>query len=148
MIRVAALYRFARFDDPAAIRTALEAVAREAGIRGTLLIAGEGINGTIAGSPEGVDVVLAAIRALPGCDDLEPKFATAAAMPFHRLKVRLKREIVTMGVTDIDPLEKVGAYVAPADWNALVDDPDTVVIDTRNAYEVAKATPALVRTNE
>ena len=137
MIRVAALYRFARFDDPAAIRAALEAVARDAGIRGTLLVAGEGINGTISGSPEGVDAVLASIRALPGCGDLQPKFATAEAMPFHRLKVRLKREIVTMGVADTDPLADVGAYVAPADWNALVDDPDTVVIDTRNAYEVA-----------
>jgi len=136
-IRIAALYRFARFDDPPAIRGALEAVAAEAGIRGTLLIAREGINGTIAGSAAGIDTVLAAIRALPGCADLTPKFAEAATMPFHRLKVRLKREIVTMGVTDIDPLDEVGTYVAPADWNALIDDPDTVVIDTRNDYEVA-----------
>jgi UPF0176 protein len=137
VIRVAALYRFARFDDPAAIRADLEAVAIEAGIRGTLLIAREGINGTIAGSAAGIDTVLAAIRALPGCADLTPKFAEAATMPFHRLKVRLKREIVTMGVADIDPLDDVGTYVAPADWNALIDDPDTVVIDTRNDYEVA-----------
>jgi UPF0176 protein len=137
VIRVAALYRFARFEVPAAIRDQLEAVAQTAGIKGTLLIAREGVNGTIAGSAAGVDTVLAAIRALPGCDDLRPKFADAEAMPFHRLKVRLKREIVTMGVEDIDPLADVGTYVAPADWNALVDDPDTVVIDTRNAYEVA-----------
>jgi len=136
-IRIAALYRFARFADPAAIRTKLETVAEAAGIRGTLLIAGEGINGTIAGSDDGIEMVLAAIRALPGCADLSPKFAEAPAMPFHRLKVRLKREIVTMGVADIDPLDDVGTYVAPADWNALVDDPDTVVIDTRNEYEVA-----------
>ncbi|KQU49861.1 hypothetical protein ASG67_11535 [Sphingomonas sp. Leaf339] len=137
MIRVAALYRFARFDDPAAVRDRLETVAKTAGIRGTLLIAAEGINGTIAGSPDGIDTVLAAIRALPGCADLTRKFAEAATMPFHRLKVRLKREIVTMGVADIDPLTEVGTYVAPVDWNALVDDPGTVVIDTRNDYEVA-----------
>jgi UPF0176 protein len=137
VIRIAALYRFARFDDPGAVREHLEAVAQAAGIRGTLLIAGEGVNGTIAGTPDAIDTVLAAIRALPGCADLKPKFAEAETMPFHRLKVRLKAEIVTMGVPDIDPLDDVGTYVAPADWNALVDDPDTVVIDTRNAYEVA-----------
>ncbi|MBD8546976.1 oxygen-dependent tRNA uridine(34) hydroxylase TrhO [Sphingomonas sp. CFBP 8760] len=136
-VRIAALYRFARFADPAAIRAHLEAVAEAAGIRGTLLIAGEGINGTIAGSDDGIETMLAAIRALPGCADLAPKFAEAAAIPFHRLKVREKREIVTMGVPDIDPLDDVGTYVAPADWNALIDDPDTVVVDTRNDYEVA-----------
>ena len=137
MNRVAALYRFARFDDPAAVRERLEAVAQEAGIRGTLLVASEGVNGTIAGSAESVEAVVAAIRTLPGCGDLKPKYADAETMPFHRLKVRLKREIVTMGVEDIDPLADVGTYVAPAEWNALVDDPGTVVIDTRNAYEVA-----------
>ena len=136
-VRIAALYRFARFADPATIRTHLEAVAQAAGIRGTLLIAGEGINGTIAGSDAGIETMLAAIRALPGCADLAPKFAEAPTIPFHRLKVRVKREIVTMGVPDIDPLDDVGTYVAPADWNALIDDPDTVVIDTRNDYEVA-----------
>jgi len=136
-VRIAALYRFARFADLAAIRAHLEAVAEAAGIRGTLLIAGEGINGTIAGSDDGIETMLAAIRALPGCADLAPKFAEAAAIPFHRLKVREKREIVTMGVPDIDPLDDVGTYVAPADWNALIDDPDTVVVDTRNDYEVA-----------
>ena len=136
-IRIAALYRFARFDDPAAIRAHLHAAAEAAGIRGTLLVAGEGINGTIAGPPEAIDRMLATIRALPGCAGLQPKFAVADAMPFHRLKVRLKREIVTMGVADIDPLDEVGTYVAPADWNALIDDPETVVIDTRNDYEVA-----------
>ena len=94
VIRIAALYRFARFDDPAAVRAHLEAVARDAGIRGTLLVASEGVNGTIAGDPEAIDAVLAAIRALPGCADLKPKFAEADAVPFHRLKVRLKAEIV------------------------------------------------------
>jgi len=137
VIRVAALYRFAAFDDPAAIRTALEARARALGIRGTLLVAGEGINGTIAGAPEAVDAMVATIRSLPGCAGLAPKYADAAAMPFHRLKVRLKREIVTLGVAGIDAARDAGTYVSPADWNALVDDPDTVVIDTRNGYEVA-----------
>ena len=140
MIRVAALYRFAAFDDPAAIRTALEARARALGIRGTLLVAGEGINGTIAGAPEAVDAMVATIRSLPGCAGLAPKYADAAAMPFHRLKVRLKREIVTLGVAGIDAARDAGTYVSPADWNALVDDPDTVVIDTRNAYEVKVGT--------
>jgi len=137
VIRVAALYRFAAFDDPAAIRTALEARARALGIRGTLLVAGEGINGTIAGAPDAVDAMVATIRSLPGCAGLAPKYADAAAMPFHRLKVRLKREIVTLGVAGIDAARDAGTYVSPADWNALVDDPDTVVIDTRNGYEVA-----------
>ena len=137
VIRVAALYRFARFYDPGAVRDALEAVARDAGVKGTLLVAGEGINGTVAGSVKGIATLLAAIRALPGCADVQPKYSGAVAMPFHRLKVRLKREIVTMGVDGIDPAADAGTYVAPADWNALVDDPDTVVIDARNGYEVA-----------
>lgn len=136
MIRVAALYCFARFADPAAIRAPLLALCVELGVRGTILIAGEGINGTIAGSAAAIDAVVAHIRALPGCAAIAPKYAAAEAMPFHRMKVRLKREIVTMGVDAIDPLAGVGSYVAPADWNALIDAPDTVVIDTRNDYEV------------
>lgn len=136
-VRVAALYRFAAIDDPAAVRGALEERARVLGIKGTLLVAGEGINGTIAGPAAAIDAMVERIRALPGCADLLPKYADAAAMPFHRLKVRLKREIVTMGVAGIDAARDAGTTVAPREWNALVDDPDTVVIDTRNAYEVA-----------
>lgn len=139
MITVAALYRFARFDDPTALRTPLLAACEAQGIRGTLLLAREGINGTIAGSAEAIEAVLGHIRALPDCADIEVKYSTADAMPFHRMKVRLKREIVTMGQPDIDPLD-VGHYVAPADWNALIDSPDTIVIDTRNAYEVKVGT--------
>ncbi len=139
MITVAALYRFARFDDPAALRTPLLAACEAHAIKGTLLLAREGINGTIAGSAEAIRAVLGHIRALPDCADIEVKYSTADAMPFHRMKVRLKREIVTMGQPDIDPLD-VGHYVAPADWNALIDSPDTVVIDTRNAYEVKVGT--------
>jgi UPF0176 protein len=134
-IRVAALYHFSRFEDPAGLRGPLLDRCSAHGIKGTLLLAPEGVNGTIAGSPEGIDAVLRHIRALPGCDGLEVKFSTAAAMPFHRMKVRLKREIVTMGEPHVDPT-RPGRYVDPADWNALIDDPATVVIDTRNDYEV------------
>ena len=140
MIRVAALYHFVRFPDPNAIREPLLALCEAQGIRGTLLLAHEGINGTIAGPPEGIDAVVAHIRALPGCSGLQVKTATAETMPFHRLKVRLKREIVTMGMPDIDPLTGVGHYVSPADWNALIEQPGTMVIDTRNDYEVKVGT--------
>ena len=133
---VAALYRFTRFADPAALKPALEQVARAGGVKGTLLLAGEGINGTIAGPRKGIDAVLAHIRALPGCADLEVKESLADEMPFLRLKVRLKREIVTMGVDGVDPVREVGTYVHPADWNALIARDDVAVIDTRNAYEV------------
>ena len=140
MLVVAALYQFTRFPDPAALQPGLLEVARAHGVKGSLLLAPEGINGTIAGTREGVDAVLAAIRALPGCAGLEWKESPAVSMPFGRMKVRLKREIVTMGQPDVDPLARVGNYVAPADWNALISDPDTVVIDTRNDYEVAIGT--------
>lgn len=136
-IRVAALYRFTRFADPAGVRAGMAAACAAAGVKGTLLVATEGLNGTIAGSDGAINAALAAIRALPGCADLGVREARAAAMPFHRLKVRLKREIVTMGVTALDPASGAGDYVDPADWNALIDAPGTVVIDTRNDYEVA-----------
>jgi UPF0176 protein len=139
-ITVAALYRFARFTDLAALRASLLDACEAAGIKGTLILAPEGINGTIAGSADGIGSVLASIRALPGCADLDVKFSAAGAMPFGRLKVRVKREIVTMGEPDIDPLASVGTYVAPHDWNALISDPETIVIDTRNDYEVAIGT--------
>lgn len=139
-IQVAALYRFARFEDPAALRAHLLEACSANGIKGTLLLAREGINGTIAGTLEAIDAVLAHIRTLPGCVDLEVKFSTAETMPFHRMKVRVKREIVTMGQPDVDPLTGTGHYVTPADWNALIDDPDTIVIDTRNDYEVKVGT--------
>lgn len=135
-IQVAALYRFAPMGDCERLRPELLTMCRENAVRGTLLLASEGINGTIAGSPEGVAKVLDRIRALPGCADLDVKFSAAAVMPFHRTKVRIKREIVTMGQPQIDPVANAGTYVAPHDWNALIDDPDTIVIDTRNDYEV------------
>ena len=139
-LSVAALYCFTRFDDCAALRAAIERSCREAGVRGTLLLAPEGINGTIAGIPAAIARVLEHIRSLPGCADLDVKLSSAAVMPFHRLKVRLKREIVTMGEPDIDPRANAGTYVEPDAWNALISDPETIVIDTRNGYEVAIGT--------
>jgi UPF0176 protein len=140
MIVVAALYRFVRFEDPATLRPGLLDVCLSHGVRGSLLLAPEGINGTIAGPREGIDAVLMAVRALPGCAALEWKESFVEFMPFGRMKVRLKREIVTMGQPDVDPLARVRNYVSPAEWNALISDPETVVIDTRNDYEVAIGT--------
>jgi UPF0176 protein len=137
MFTVAALYKFTAFPDPAALRGPLLAACEAAGVRGTLLLAREGINGTIAGSRGGIDAVLAHLRGLPGCADLEWKESPAAGMPFGRMKVRLKREIVTMGEPDVDPRAGTGHYVDASDWNALISAPDVIVIDTRNDYEVA-----------
>jgi UPF0176 protein len=137
---VAALYQFTRFADPAAIRQDLARLCCSLGIKGTFLVAREGLNGTIAGDDAAIAAVLAHVRALPGCAAIDVKTSSAPAMPFARLKVRLKREIVTMGQPDVDPLDGVGHYVAPADWNALIDAPGTIVIDTRNDYEVALGT--------
>lgn len=137
VIQVAALYKFTPFPDPEALRAPLLAACEAAGIKGTLLLAREGINGTIAGTDNALAAVLDTIRALPGCAGLDVKFSAAPAMPFGRIKVRVKREIVTMGEPDIDPTLSAGQYVDPHDWNALIADPETVVIDTRNDYEVA-----------
>jgi UPF0176 protein len=134
---VAALYQFTRVSDCHALRENLADLCRMQGIKGTLLLAPEGVNGTIAGSDQAIALVLQEIRRLPGCGELEAKFSRARAIPFNRMKVRVKREIVTMGQPDIDPLASVGTYVAPQDWNALIADPGTIVIDTRNDYEVA-----------
>jgi UPF0176 protein len=140
MITVAALYHFTPFADPVQLRAPLLALCEERGIKGTLLLAGEGINGTIAGGADGIAAVLDHIRAAPGCAGLEVKYSSADAMPFGRMKVRMKREIVTMGVPGVDPLSIVGTYVEPQDWNALIADPETIVIDTRNHYEVVAGT--------
>ena len=122
------------------MRAPLEKLCRAQGIRGTLLLAPEGINGTIAGPREGVAGVLGHIRRLPDCADLDVKLSNASTMPFHRMKVRVKREIVTMGEPGVDPRASAGTYVEAQEWNALISDPDTIVIDTRNAYEVAVGT--------
>ena len=136
MLTVAALYHFTRFADPAALRAGLLDLCTTQGVKGSLLLAGEGINGTIAGTRAGIDAILAHIRALPGCAGLVCKESPAQTMPFGRMKVRIKREIVTMGQPDVDPLAQVGHYIAPRDWNTLIAAPDVAVIDTRNDYEV------------
>ncbi|MBB4081178.1 rhodanese-related sulfurtransferase [Brevundimonas lenta] len=135
-VLVAALYRFARIDDREAVRDRLEQLCAS-DVRGTLLVAHEGLNGTIAGPAQAIERVLDGVRALPGFAELELKFSSAAMMPFYRMKVRLKAEIVTMGEPDLDPVRDAGTYVSPAEWNALIADPDTVIIDTRNDYEAA-----------
>ena len=139
-ICIAALYQFTRFEDFAALREPLAKLCCGLKVKGTLLLAPEGVNGTIAGGDEAIGEVLDHIRALPGCASLDVKFSRAEAPPFQRMKVRLKREIVAMGEPDIDPVTDVGHYVDPEDWNALILDPNTIVIDTRNDYEVAIGT--------
>ncbi|WP_170372849.1 oxygen-dependent tRNA uridine(34) hydroxylase TrhO [Ruegeria arenilitoris] len=140
MYTIAALYHFTRFADPDALRVPLLELCRVQSVKGTLLLAHEGINGTIAGPRAGIDAVLAHIRALPGCADLEWKEATASQPPFGKMKVRLKKEIVTMGQPDVDPRARTGHYVEPQDWNDLIRSDDVVVIDTRNDYEVSIGT--------
>jgi UPF0176 protein len=140
MYTIAALYHFTRFEDPAAIRPALLDCCLGGDVKGSLLLANEGINGTIAGPRHGIDAVLAHLRALPGCAELEWKEATSTTPPFNKMKVRLKREIVTMGQPDVDPRARVGHYVRPEDWNDLITQDDVAVIDTRNDYEVAIGT--------
>jgi UPF0176 protein len=137
---VAALYRFCRLERFEELRRPLAAFCCARGLKGTLLLASEGINGTVAGSEQAVADLIGWLEAMPELAGLEVKYSTAAAMPFHRMKVRLKREIVTMGVEDIDPRRGAGTYVAPADWNALIADPETIVVDTRNDYEVSIGT--------
>ncbi len=140
MYVIAALYQFTRFDDPTALRGPLLDLCVARGVRGTLLLAHEGINGTIAGTRDAIDALLAHIRTLPGCAALDWKESTARNAPFNRMKVRLKREIVTLGQPDVDPRAAVGHYVEPAEWNELISAPDVVVIDARNDYEVAIGT--------
>jgi UPF0176 protein len=137
MFTVAALYHFTRFDDPASLKPALLACCEAGGVKGTLLLAREGVNGTIAGPREGIDAAIAHLRALPGCAALEWKESTSTVPPFNRMKVRIKREIVTMGQPDVDPMQGTGHYIDPAAWNALIARDDVAVIDTRNDYEVA-----------
>lgn len=140
MYTIAALYQFTRFPDPAALKPALLELCLAQEVQGSLLLANEGINGTIAGPRTGIDAVLSHIKGLPGCSNLEWKEATSDHPPFGKMKVRLKKEIVTMGQPDVDPKAKVGHYVEPEAWNDLIRADDVVVIDTRNDYEVAIGT--------
>jgi len=135
-IVVCALYHFAALDDYADWQQPLQQLMAEQGLRGTLLLAPEGINGTVAGPRVGVDALLALLQADTRFAGLAWKESFDNEMPFYRPKVKLKKEIVTMGVDDIDPRHIVGTYVKPEDWNALISDPTVTVIDTRNEYEI------------
>jgi UPF0176 protein len=142
--RVAAFYQFAALPDFRQLREPLRALCARPGLKGSVLLAQEGINGTLAGPPEAIDEVVGEMRGgvLFGgrLDNLELKFSQASRMPFQRLKIRLKKEIVTLGDSRTDPTRQVGIYVEPADWNDLIATPDTLLIDTRNAFEVAMGT--------
>ncbi len=140
VIVVAALYHFAALPDFRDKQEPLRQRCQELGIRGTLLLAEEGINGTISGSREGIDAILAFIRSDERLGALDHKESFTDSHPFRRMKVKLKKEIVTLGVPGVDPNRLVGTYVEPEDWNALISDADVVVIDTRNDYEVALGT--------
>lgn len=135
-IVVAALYKFVTLDDYVQLREPLLQTLLVNDVKGTLLLAEEGINGTVSGSREGIDAVLAWLRADARLVDIDHKESYCAEQPFYRTKVKLKKEIVTLGVPGVDPNQRVGTYVEPQDWNALVDDPEVLVIDTRNDYEV------------
>ncbi|XGW00163.1 MAG: rhodanese-related sulfurtransferase [Leptolyngbya sp. BL-A-14] len=134
---VATLYKFVRLPDAAEKQSSLLGACQLHDVKGTLLLAEEGINGTIAGTREAIDAVLSFLRADPRLADLEHKESFAETQPFERMKVRLKSEIVTIGVPEADPNTQVGTYVEPQDWNAVITDPDVTVIDTRNDYEVS-----------
>ena len=134
--QVAALYRFVRLEDFENLRAPLLAFCEARGIRGTLLLAEEGINGTIAGTEQAISEVLEYLKSDNRLADLDCKFSYNSDRPFLRMKVKLKKEIVTMGRPGIDPNQCVGRYASPEQWNALVDDPECLVIDTRNDYEV------------
>lgn len=137
-IEVAAFYQFAPLPEFAALQAPIRDVCEENGVRGICLLAAEGINGTLAGSPQGLAAAMAGMRACSGLE-LPSKASFAAEMPFKRLKVRLKKEIVTLG-KHADPNARVGQYVAPKDWNALISDPDVIVVDTRNHFEYQAGT--------
>lgn len=142
--KVAALYQFVPLPDFRGLREPLRALCTDLGLKGTLLLAEEGINGTVAGRPEAIDALVAELRHgalfMGRLDDLELKFSTAADRPFRRMKVRLKKEIVTLGSPQADPTARVGTYVSARDWNRLLEDSDILLIDTRNDFEVAMGT--------
>ncbi|SFV76789.1 Rhodanese domain protein UPF0176 [hydrothermal vent metagenome] len=135
MFTVCALYQFVRLDDFEEFRTPLRELMVKLEVKGTILLALEGLNGTICGSQASIDKVLQFLKDDGRFNNLEIKFSHSKDTPFKRLKVKLKKEIVTLGVSNIDPLSSVGTYVSPQDWNALISDPDVVLIDTRNNYE-------------
>lgn len=140
MIVVAALYRFVPLDDFRQLQAPIQQQMDAGGVKGTLLLASEGINGTVAGTREAIDGLLTYLRSDSRIAGLDVKESHCDEMPFKRARVRLKKEIVTMGVEGIDPLDSVGTYVDPEEWNDLINDPNVTLIDTRNDYEVAIGT--------
>ena len=142
--KVAAFYQFAALPDFQELREPLRAICADLRLKGSVLLAHEGINGTLAGSAEAIAALVEELRGgalfRRRLDNLELKFSQASAMPFQRLKIRLKKEIVTLGDSGADPARQAGIYVDPADWNDLIAAPDTLLIDTRNAFEVAMGT--------
>ncbi|WP_300376080.1 rhodanese-related sulfurtransferase [Henriciella sp.] len=139
-VRVSAFYKFMSVEAPDTLRDQVETALSKLGAKGTVLVASEGLNGTIAAEGDALDTAMTALRSLHGLADLDAKESHAEHMPFWRLKVRVKQEIVTMGVADTDPNHLVGTYVSPKAWNELISDPDTILIDTRNDYEVGIGT--------
>lgn len=139
-IEVASFYKFVALPRFASLRQTIRGVCAANGVKGTILLAPEGINGTIAGSAENVKAAIEWLRTIAEFADLDHTRSSADAMPFQRMKVRLKKEIVRLGVPGVDPNEAAGIYVEPEQWNALITDPDVLVIDTRNAFEVAAGT--------
>ncbi len=137
---VAAFYQFTALPDFHTYQARLTEIGLSHHVTGTILLASEGLNGTIAGSRAGIDAMIKALKEVPGCEQLEHKESYTNENPFYRLKVRLKKEIVTMGVPSIDPTNTVGTYIDPSQWNDFISDPDVLVIDTRNNYEVSIGT--------
>ncbi|MEA5575727.1 rhodanese-related sulfurtransferase [Anabaena sp. UHCC 0451] len=140
IVVVAALYKFVSLPDYIELQATLLSFCQEQGIKGTILLAKEGVNGTIAGSRSAIDAVLEFLRSDARLADLEHKESYTETPPFEKMKVRLKREIVTLGIPEVDPNEQVGNYVTPKEWNDLISDPEVTVIDTRNDYEVSIGT--------
>ena len=143
-LKVAAFYQFAALQDFRALREPLRAICADLKLKGSVLLAHEGINGTLAGQADAIDALVEELQrgVLFGgrLDHLELKYSQAQTMPFQHLKIRLKKEIVTLGDPVADPTRQVGKYVDPANWNELIAAPDTLVLDTRNAFEVAMGT--------
>jgi UPF0176 protein len=137
---VAAFYKFASLPNYRELQSLLFVPLKALRVKGSVLLAEEGINGTIAAQPEDLDAALATISHITGIRDIETKFSQTPEMPFKRMKVRLKKEIVTIGEVNANPNERVGTYVEPEDWNTLISDPDVILIDTRNAYEIGIGT--------
>ena len=136
LFTVAAFYKFVRLRETDSLKKQLTEICKENEIYGTMLLASEGINGTISGKEQSINKLFEWLKVQPNFNDIQVKISISSKQVFHRLKVRLKKEIVTMGEPDIDPNKAVGTYVKPENWNNFINDPDTLIIDTRNQYEV------------